>query len=100
MTNKLTALLVALLITILFSGFYKSEHKPSNGIKFKQLTSTIKTDTSATIEVLVDNGEREQTINLDCIISSDSLRFIGAVLPNDRNVTINYRASIKLQIKQ
>lgn len=97
MTNKLTSLLLALLITILFSGFYKNELKPNKGIKFKMLTSTIKSDTSAVIDVIIDNGEREREFTIDCTIKSDSLLLRGDFQAWYFNYHKTYTASIPIK---
>jgi hypothetical protein len=94
--NKIT-ITTFLLITCIGLFGYNNEPKSSKGIKFRQLTSTIKTDTSAVIEAILERAGVQQDITIYCAIDDDSLRFTGVVLPNDRNVTINYRASIKLK---
>ncbi len=105
MNIKLTAILL-LFVVVLLHGFKDKPKSKSLStseiilgpkIKFRTLTSTIKSDTSAVISVLVERGEDEQELTLYCTIGGDSLRFTGVLLPNDRNITINYRTSIKLK---
>jgi len=93
MNIKLTAILL-LFVVVLLHGF---KNRPNAAIRFKTLTSTIKSDTSATIEAIIERGEIEQTITILCTVGRDSLLFTGILLPNDRNVTINYRTAIKLK---
>ncbi len=90
---KLTAILL-LFVVVLLHGFKDKPHSP---IRFKTLTSTIKNDSSATIEAIIERQDIEQTVTVHCTIGGDSLRFTGVLLPNDRNVTINYRTAIKLK---
>lgn len=71
--------------------------KPKASIRFKTLTSTIKSDTSATIELLVDRGDYEEFVSVDCTLGDTALSFRASYHPNFRNVTVNYSGKLPLK---
>lgn len=93
MTKLIITGILLILLTITFTGFHS---KPYIGVRLKQCTTTIISDTSAIIEALIDNGEREQTITISCSITDSFFKMQGIVKPNDRNVKITYTGQIKL----
>lgn len=94
MTKLIITGILLILLTITFTGFHSM---PVKGIRLKQATTTLTSDTSATIEALIDNGEREQTITISCSITDSFFKMQGIVKPNDINVTLTYTGQIKLK---
>jgi hypothetical protein len=122
MNTKLTAILLAFVV-LLLTGFKPSEtlHFPGNllqgsentktsetqprqpaetiphQVKFRQLTSTIKSDTSAVIEIKIDNGERERDFTAHCTLSGDSVLLRVEIPAWYFNYTKTFTASIPIK---
>jgi len=93
--NKIliTAFLLATCMGV--AAFYK-QPKPSKSIRLKQLTSTIKNDTGAVIDVIIDNGEREREFAIHFTAWPDSLVLSGTFSAWYYNYSKTYTAIIPL----
>lgn len=49
------------------------------------------------LKAITDNAGVKQVTDIRVKIEGENLAFVISVLPNDRNVTLNYRGSIKLK---
>lgn len=92
----LVASILLLPAFIFISWKAMNEPKKPPGMRFRKVDPIILNDTAAQLMIQVYNGEKIQELDLLCTLGADSIRFIGVYLPNDRNVTINYRGSIPL----
>lgn len=97
MISKLTAFFLLLIITVVFSAFYKNEHKPSKGIKFKMFTTRIINDTLCKIEAVIDNGEREREFTIICTSYRDSIVLRTNIEDWYKNFSKTYTATINLK---
>lgn len=97
MNNKLTAFSLLLFITVIFSGFYKGEHKPSKGIKFVSFRTTKINDTLVKIDATIDNGERERTFTVNCTLCSDSFLIRTEIAAWFYNYSKTFTASIPIK---
>jgi hypothetical protein len=95
MTHKLTALLLSLFISVVFSGF----NYPSapNGLHFTDFQVKSIQAKEVRLKAITDNSGIRQSTDIVCTIGIDSIYFEVLVLPNDRNIDLKYRASIKLK---
>lgn len=115
MNTKLAAILL-LLVIIWLTGFKEKEtHQPnanerdvrastfpnnSGGnqtIKFRQISSELKSETTAVIHVTIDNGEREREFDVVCIAWPDSLELRTTIAAWYFNYSKTFTAKIPIK---
>ena len=105
MNLKLLTTILLLVTVTLSSSFSWSNadlHTPNSKPKPSDLTFTdfkllSVNEREVRLAAFTDNSGIKQTTDIGVIIKGDSLLFTITVLPNDRNVFINYRGGIKLK---
>ena len=70
--------------------------KPSN-LKFTDFKLLSVNERQVRLSAFTDNSGVKQTTDILVSIKGDSILFLLTVLPNDRNVFLNYRGGIKLK---
>lgn len=94
MNKRTTIILLLCIVLVFFQGFKEPRN---NTIRFKQLTSTIKNDTNATIHVIIDNGEREREFTAFCTVWPDSFSIRIEIPDWYRNFSKTYTATIPIK---
>lgn len=66
-------------------------------LTFKDFKITSIKEKEVQLKAITENAGVRQVTDIRVNIDGGTLAFVISVLPNDRNVTINYRGSIKLK---